>query len=437
VCRKRRIGRYSKRMLISGASMTLLGLVSTLSAPISLADNTDDPLNALMMGGSFMPTPSEFWRDTIITDYINPATGGDHTSVLVPTPESFASTSPSVGLADLQAAMAAQQSNFPGDPYLVEGYSQSAAIAVSEKLQLMQSGQHPDVTFLLLGDLNRPNGGLDERFVGLFVPGAGLAFNGAEPTDTGIPTIDIANQYDFVADFPQFPTNWVADLNAELGFIYAHAAYGDGPLPETIPAIWPPSDPLSGPYADQYVLGSTEIVRQVTGDTTFYFIPTTELPLLDPLRSLGVPEPVLNIFQPALQAIVEAGYDRSIPFGDPTPAELIPTIDPVTFTLEFDNALVQGANNAVELFGAQLPGAADLENLLTSAEAWSEQQIGVPYDQLVTALNNDFNPFTAVAALEAPLGQDMETLLLETGIQQNILDPIFGLIGPLGGLITS
>ncbi len=37
------------------------------------------------------------------------------------------------GLADLQAAMAAQQLNYPGDPYLVEGYSQSAAIAISEK----------------------------------------------------------------------------------------------------------------------------------------------------------------------------------------------------------------------------------------------------------------------------------------------------------------
>ncbi len=86
-----------------------------------------------------------------------------------------------------------------------------------------------------------------------------------------------------------------------MGFIYAHAAYGDGPLPEEIPAIWPPSVPLSGPFADEYLLGSTEIVKQVDGDTTFYFIPTTELPLLDPLRSLGVPESVLSIFQPALQ----------------------------------------------------------------------------------------------------------------------------------------
>ena len=235
----------------------------------------------------------------------------------------------------------------PDQPYLVEGYSQSASIAVLEKMLLDQTGQHPDVTFLLLGDANRPDGGIAERFTGFVIPGIASNLNGGDPTDAGIPTIDIANQYDVFADFPQFPINPVADLNAALGIVYAHAAYGDGPLPYPIPALWPPSEPLSGPYASEYVLGSTEIVKQVDGDTTFYFVPTTELPLLDPLRSLGVPEPVLNIFQPALQVIVEAGYDRSIPFGDPTPAELIPTIDPATFTLEFANGVVQGANNAL------------------------------------------------------------------------------------------
>jgi hypothetical protein len=303
----------------------------------------------------------------------------------------------------------------------------------------MQSGSPPpDVTFLLLGSGNRPDGGFLERFSGLVIPGVtGFDFNGAEPTDAGIPTIDIANQYDGNADFPEYPINVVADLNALFGFIYQHAGYGDGPLPEEVPAIWPPSEPLSGPFASEYVLGSTETVKQVDGDTTFYFIPTTEVPLLDPLRSLGVPESVLNIFQPALQVIVEAGYDRSIPFGDPTPAELIPSIDPVTFTLEFANGVVQGADNAFELFGAQLPGFTDLESFFTSAESWSEQDIGVPYDQVVSELNNAFDPFTAFTEAEGPLGTDIENLLEQTGIQQDVLDPVLGLIGSLGGLVTS
>jgi PE-PPE domain len=99
------------------------------------------------------------------------------------------------------------------------------------------------------GSLNRPDGRIYERFPGLDIPGlAGFfTYNGAEPTDAGIPTIDIVNQYDFFADFPQFPINPVADLNAIFGIIYAHAAYGDGPLPEQIPEIWPDSAPLTVP----------------------------------------------------------------------------------------------------------------------------------------------------------------------------------------------
>jgi hypothetical protein len=407
----------------------------TLMLPIARADEAGDPLDALMMGGTATPTPSEFWQDTIVTDYIDPATGQNYNPVMVPTPETLSSTTIQVGLADLQAAMAQQPA---GQPFVVEGYSQSAYIVVAEKDALMQAGQHPDVTLLMLGDADRPNGGLDERFVGMVTPGLGMGdLTGAEPTDAGVPTIDIANQYDFVADYPQFPINPIADLNAIFGFIYAHAAYGDGPLPEQVPSVWPESEPLSGPYASEYTLGSTEIVKQVDGDTTFYFIPTTDLPLLDPLRSLGVPESVLNIFQPALQVIVEAGYDRSIPFGDPTPAELIPTIDPATFTLEFANAVVQGANNAVELFGAQLPDFTEIENAFASAEAWSEANVGIPYDQAVTELNNAFDPFTIYDQIEGPIGQDIQTLLNDTGIQQFLLDPLLGLVGPVGGIFTS
>ena len=82
-----------------------------LSTPTARAD--DDPLNALMMGGTTAPTPSEFWQDTIVTDYIDPATHANYTPVLVPTPESLATTSVPVGLADLQAAMGEQPPDQP------------------------------------------------------------------------------------------------------------------------------------------------------------------------------------------------------------------------------------------------------------------------------------------------------------------------------------
>jgi hypothetical protein len=47
------------------------------------------------------------------------------------------------------------------------------------------------------------------------------------------------------------------------------------------------------------------------------------------------------------------------------------------------------------------------------------------------------DPFTLFTAVEGPIGQDVENLLEVTGIQQDVLDPIFRLLGPLGGLLTS
>ncbi|WP_052956798.1 PE-PPE domain-containing protein [Mycolicibacter heraklionensis] len=429
--------RRSGTALLFSAAMALLAWAPVAPAGVARAEG---PLNALMMGGTGMPTPSQAWRDAIIADYINPSTGGDYTSVLVATPESFASPSVPTGLANLQDAIAAQLIAHPDQPFVVEGYSQSAMIAVMEKTHLAElaaSGQPiPDVTFLLLGSSSRPNGGEVARFEGLTIPGLGGSFPGAEPTDLGIPTIDISNQYDFFSDFPQYPINLVADLNSFFGIIYSHAAYGDGAIPG-VTALWPPSEPLSGPYADEYVLGSSDIVRQLEGDTTFYLIPSTTLPLLGPLMTLGVPQSVLDIVQPALQVIIEAGYDRSVPFGEPMPVQLFPTLDPITFSIELARAVVQGADNAFGLFGAQLPGYTELESILVQAQSWSQENIGASYHDTMTQLNADFNPFTAFFALEAPIGLAIQDLLDETGIQQALIDPILGIIGPLGGLFTS
>jgi hypothetical protein len=51
--------------------MTLLTLTSTVSVPISRADNPDDPLNALLMGATAMPVPNPVWMQGMINDYID------------------------------------------------------------------------------------------------------------------------------------------------------------------------------------------------------------------------------------------------------------------------------------------------------------------------------------------------------------------------------
>jgi hypothetical protein len=56
---------------------------------------------------------------------------------------------------------------------------------------------------------------------------------------------------------------------------------------------------------------------------------------------------------------------------------------------------------------------------------------------VVTELSTDANPFTALIDTEGPLGAGIQNLLELTGIQQDLLDPVLGLVGSLGGLLTS
>ena len=98
---------------------------------------------------------------------------------------------------------------------------------------------------------------------------------------------------------------------------------------------------------------STDLVTH--GNSSYYFFPTEDLPLFDPLRSLGVPEPVIDVVEPFFRVIVELGYDRSIHPWEPTPARLIPTLNPAGVTADLVDAIGEGVNNAAALFGSPAP----------------------------------------------------------------------------------
>jgi PE-PPE domain len=129
-----------------------------------------------------------------------------------------------------------------------------------------------------------------------------------------------------------YPLNVIADLNAVLGMVYVHLYDLDVSLP---------ADPrkTSPAYQGKY------------GDTDYYFFETQDLPLFGPLRTLGVPEPVIDVVEPVFKVIVDLGYDRSIPPWEPTPARLIPPLDPATVATDLVNAVGEGINNALALFG--------------------------------------------------------------------------------------
>jgi hypothetical protein len=65
-----------------------------------------------------------------------------------------------------------------------------------------------------------------------------------------------------------------------------------------------------------------------------------------------VPEPVIDVAEPVCRDIVELCYDRSIPPWQPTPARLIPPLNPVTVAADLVNAIGEGIHNAAALIGA-------------------------------------------------------------------------------------
>ena len=162
-----------------------------------------------------------------------------------------------------------------------------------------------------------------------------MSFNGPEPTDTQFDTVVITRQYDGFADFPLYPLNVVADLNAVLGFFYVHSYPFDVSLA---------ADPTTSPP-----------IQSHHGDTSYYFFETQDLPLFGPLRTLGVPESVIDVVEPFFRVIVELGYDRSIPPWEPTPARLIPPLNPATVAADLVNAIGEGINNAAALIGSPAP----------------------------------------------------------------------------------
>jgi hypothetical protein len=182
-----------------------------------------------------------------------------------------------------------------GGPIVIGGFSQGAIAVTLEKQAIMAlpPEQRPtDVAFVLIGDPTNPQGILH------WLPGR-VPVIGAGPIDvpnTPYNTIIVNREYDGWADFPDRPWNLVSTANAVLGIVFVHGRYGElGPIDlSTIP----PKD-------------ITETVNSAGGKTTTYLAPTDKLPLVQVLRDLGVPEPIVKSIEQPLKQIVDAGYSRN------------------------------------------------------------------------------------------------------------------------------
>jgi hypothetical protein len=249
------------------------------------------------------------------------------------------------GVTNLQKQLAILHSNPPAGDITIFGYSQGAAVASIEKTALagLTAEEKAEYSFVLIGNPERPNGGVFERLAALgTVPILDATFGLPTPTDTGVQTTDIAFQYDGVADFPEYPINLLADLNALAGFAYVHPTYlapneGSSLLPD-------------GYTEDELLAAEADPANQVqVGDTLYITIPTKTLPILDPLISIGqatgtsaLVTPVVDLISPTLRVLIDTGYDPDANPGVPTPFRLIPPVNPVTLASDLVTAAVQG-----------------------------------------------------------------------------------------------
>jgi hypothetical protein len=177
---------------------------------------------------------------------------------------------------------------------------------------------------VLLGDPDNPESGVWELESALpNVP----SYYTVTPPDTPYPTDIYTIQYDGVADFPQYPSNVLADLNEVAGLFTVHLDYPTLTPEALASAVQLPTSPG---YA---------------GDTTYFMIPTQDLPLLDPLRAIPVVGPALaDSIQPDLRVLVDLGYDRTGFANVPTPFTLsAPNVDMTALS----NELALGANQGM------------------------------------------------------------------------------------------
>jgi PE-PPE domain/PE family len=287
------------------ANASRLGQLFSAIRAVAGANGPSGPTSAenivLIMGGSGEPIPTPEFIEANFNLFIKPFFPSFTTVQSLFTPEGNYGLYTGVKslTLDMSQAQGVQildqtilQNVAAGNVLVIKGESQSSTI--SSMVMPLLAAQHVPtsaVSFVLTGDPNAPNGGLFERLNGLKIPALGITFNGATPSDLYHTTI-WTQEYDGFADVPQYPINLLSDLNSLAGIYYVHPTYSNL-TPTQIGTAF--ALPTSGPTM-----------------TTYEMIPTQNLPLLDPLRSLPlVGNPLADLIQPDLKVLVNLGY------GDP------------------------------------------------------------------------------------------------------------------------
>lgn len=277
-----------------------------------------------------------------------------------------------------------------GNNLVVLGYSQSSTIStmVMRDLLALPADQQPaadQLSFVLLGAPNNPNGGLFERFDALdeggypTIPSLGITFNGAIPDDAPWATTVYTLEYDGYADFPKYPINFVSDLNAVLGIIYEHTIYPNLTDEQLATAI-------ELPMSDDY-----------TGNAQYFMIPSEILPLLMPLQSiLVVGLPLYDLLEPAMRVLVNLGYGSITDGWSAGPADLATPFELFPTDLNWGEVLAALGNGVQEGWNNFVNDLSDLSSL--SAADFLGSAPGDVTSFALPSLTEVVNAFSSIAS---------------------------------------
>ncbi|WP_187290997.1 PE-PPE domain-containing protein [Tsukamurella paurometabola] len=270
------------------------------------------------------------------------------------------------------------------EPIVIFGYSQGGTVVSDVKRQFAaQPGGVPEnVSFVLIGNASRPNGGLFSRpaFLG-HIPILDVTFKPGTPTDTStqVNTTDVAFQYDGVTDFPRYPVNLLATANALAGFWLVHGKYltpkGDDPATATPIGYTPDEVRTAVARATENCTAANYC--QVSGDTRYVTLPAKILPIMLPLLDLGaatgttaVVRPLVDLISPVTRVLIETGYTRD-DYGRQTPFGVVPLLNPFTLTADLASGVVEGVRAAAT-------GTGDASRYLAPKPAPATESTGTP-----------------------------------------------------------
>ena len=266
------------------AVVSALALVGAANVPAARAEST-----ALVMGGTAQSTPSEWAMENALDGIL-----AGSTLVPVTTPAEWW---PLVGTLPWDESVAGGEQNLldaiteTNGSIIVFGYSQSAYIAslAAETLAERPDAPSPDrITFILTANPGRPGGFLSLLPFGTNI--LGTTYTGGLQPASPYDVIDVAYEYDGIARYPRNPLRVLAGLNAILGAVYFHGKYSAVDLDDI-----PESD-------------ITRVPNEAGGVTSYYLVRQPNLPLLQPLRELGVDKRFVDGLNSFLTPFVKSAY---------------------------------------------------------------------------------------------------------------------------------